>query len=126
MATLLQDALRAEYAILSSAGSHAHEDWRTIITRKSADIVQARHSVWVLNSNAARPDAVQSFCNKYGARYVIFLSRQRDGKPNSGPSTETKARHYSTDNRSWPALHSALSHVTGKLNRGTTGFWLVD
>jgi hypothetical protein len=123
MATLLQDALAAEYSILSSAGSHAREDWRTIITRKSADIAQAKHSVWVLNSNAARPDTVQSFCNRQGARYVIFLSRERDSKVRSGPSTEHRAQRYSANNKSWLPLHSALSHVTGRLNRATTGLW---
>jgi hypothetical protein len=124
MAILLQDALAAEYSILSSAGSHAREDWRTIVTRKSADIATVKHSVWVLNSNAARPDAVQSFCNEHKARYVIFVSRERNGKPNVGPSTEDKARLYSPNNRSWFPLDPALSHVTGKLNRGTTGIWL--
>jgi hypothetical protein len=88
-------AVAAEYSILSSADSHARKDWRTIVTRKSADIVQAKYSVWVLNSNAARPDAVQSFCNKHGARRVIFLSRERDIKPTSRPTTENGARGYS-------------------------------
>jgi hypothetical protein len=55
---------------------------------------------------------------------VIFLSREREGKPTSGPSTEVRAQRYSADNTSWLPIDRALSHVTGKLNRGTTGFWL--
>jgi hypothetical protein len=124
MATLLQSALAAEYPILSSAGSHAREDWGTIIARKTADIAKAKHSVWVLNSNAARPDNVQSFCNKHAARYVIFLSRERDAKSDAGPSTGDRVQCYSGDNRSWLPLDRSLSHVTGRINRATTGLWL--
>jgi hypothetical protein len=114
MSALLQGAYSAEYLILSSAGSHAREDWRTIIARKTADIAKAKHSVWVLNSNAARPDNLQSFCNNYAARFIIFLSRERDGKPDSGPSSEAGAQSYSDNNRSWLPLDQRLSHVTGR------------
>jgi hypothetical protein len=34
------------------------------------------HTVWLLNSNAARPDVVQQFCKDHGARQVIFVSRR--------------------------------------------------
>jgi hypothetical protein len=124
MATLLQSALAAEYSILSSAGSHAREDWATIIARKTADIAKTKHSVWVLNSNAARPDSMKSFCNNHAARYVIFLSRERGAKSDSGPSTGDRVQCYSGDNRSWSPLDQSLSHVTGKVNRATTGLWL--
>jgi hypothetical protein len=40
MSALLQDAFAEEYSILSSAGSHASEDWCTIITRKTGDIAR--------------------------------------------------------------------------------------
>jgi hypothetical protein len=124
MATLLQDALAAEYSILSSAGSHAREDWRTIITRKSADIAQAKHSVWVLNSNAARPDTVQSFCNKQGARYVIFLSRERDSKVRSGPSTEHRARETHPDGGGDPngKFVTFFNQLTAKNGERTPAF----
>ena len=122
MATLLQDALQAKYLILSSVGSHAGENWSTIVARKSADIVKAKHSIWVVNSNAVRADALQAFCTEHDARYVIFVSR--GGNVNAGTSTAHRAQLYSADNKSWEPLHPDLSHVTGNLNRGTTGFWL--
>jgi hypothetical protein len=124
MSEILKSALGAEYLILSSAGSHAREDWRTIIERKTTDIANVQHTVWVLNSNAARPDIVQSLCKNLSARYVIFLARQRDAKPGSGPSTPDRVNLCSADNRSWSLLHPKLSHVTGKITRGTTGLWL--
>jgi hypothetical protein len=124
LSTLLPAALAAVSSILSSGGSHAREDWRTIIARKTADVVRAKHSIWVLNSNAARPENVQSFCNKNAARYVIFLSRVRDAKSDSGTSTEEVVKSYSGDNKLWSALDQHLSHVTGKINRVTTGLWL--
>jgi hypothetical protein len=124
LSSLLADALAAEFALLSSAGSHAREGWRTIIARKTADIVKAKHSIWVLNSNAARPDTVQSFCNNHAARYVIFLTRSRDAKSDKGTSTEERVRWYSGDNKKWLQLDPLLSHVTGRINRATTGLWL--
>jgi hypothetical protein len=124
MGTLLQIALAAEYSILSSAGSHAREDWHTIIARKTADIDNAKHSIWVLNSNAARPDYVQALCTNHAASYVVFLSRERDAKSNSGTSTADRAQCYSSDNKSWSPLDQSLSYVTGRINRATTGLWL--
>jgi hypothetical protein len=124
MGTLVKSALAAEYLILSSAGSHAREDWCTIITRKTADIASTGHSIWVLNSNAARPDVLQSFCKDHPACYVIFLGRERDGESGSGTSTVERAQCYSGDNRSWSPLDRGLSHVTGRINRATTGLWL--
>jgi hypothetical protein len=122
--SLLNKALAADYLILSSAGSHAREDWRTIIKRKTADIAKFGHTVWLQNSIALRPDAVQTFCKDFGACYVIFLSRKRDGKA-MGPSTDDPAKKYSDDNKTWLPLQSGLSHVTGLINRGTTGFWFA-
>jgi hypothetical protein len=125
MTGLLKSALASDYLILSSAGSHAREDWGVIIARKAADIAKVGHTIWVLNSNAARPHAVQSICNQHNARYVIFLSRKRNGSGNSGPSTDDEAKSYSTDNATWRSLDGfGLSPVTGKINRGTTGLWL--
>lgn len=122
--TLLHDALEAKYLVLSSVGPHAREDWRTIIERKIADIEKAEHSIWVVNSNAARPHVLRVFCTKHDARYVIFVSRRPDSKVNSGPSTADRAQFYSEDGNSWSRLQSNLSHVTGNINQGTTGFWL--
>jgi hypothetical protein len=80
MSQLLNKALAADYSILSSAGSHAGEVWPTISKRKTADIAQFGDTVWVQNSNALRPDVVQTFCQDFGACYVFFLSRKRNGK----------------------------------------------
>ena len=123
MATLLDSALAAPTLILASSGSHAKEGWQRIITRKSADIAKVNHTVWVVNSNAARPDAVQSFCNDHGARYVLFVSRVRDANPSSGTIRDHRARDYSADGRTWALLDRGLSHVTGDIKRSTTGFW---
>ena len=126
MTTLLDKALTAEHLILSSAGSHAQQDWHIIIDRKRHDIARTKpnHTVWLLNSNATRPDAVQQLCKDHGARYVIFVSRHpRHGPPKAGPSTNTRARNYSIDGRTWSRLDPALSEVTGRINSGTTGFW---
>jgi hypothetical protein len=124
MATLLQDALQARYLVLSSVGSHAGENWSTIVARKRVDIANARHSIWVVNSHAVRADALQAFCTEHDARYVIFLSRRPHGQVNAGPPTADRAQFYSEDGKTWLRLHRALSHVTGRLNVGTTGFWL--
>ena len=124
MSALLKSALAAEYSILSSAGSHAREDWTTIIARKTADIANVGHTVWVVNSNAARPNVVQSLCNDLDAHYVIFLGRQRGASADLGPSTLDPVKFYSVDNETWCPLHLGLSHVTGKINRATTGLWL--
>jgi hypothetical protein len=124
MSTLLNNALAADYLILSSAGSHAREDWRTIIKRKTTDIAKLSHTIWLQNSIALRPDAVQTFCKDFEACYVIFLSRKRDGKA-TGPSTDVRAKKYSHDNKSWSPPQPGLSHVTGQINRGTTGFWFT-
>jgi hypothetical protein len=97
---LVRAALSAEYSILSSAGSHARQDWCKILARKTADIAKAKHTVWVLNSNAARPESVQSFCSDYPTRYVLFLGRQRDAEAKSGPSTADRAQVYSGGKKS--------------------------
>jgi hypothetical protein len=123
MATLLQNALAAPTMILASSGAHAQESWQRIITRKSADIAKVNHTVWVVNSNAARPDAVQSFCKDHGARYVLFVSRVRDAKPGAGTLRDHQAQHYSVDGKTWAALEKGLGHVTGDIKRSTTGFW---
>jgi hypothetical protein len=115
--TMLQNALSAEHAILSSAGAHAGQGWQQIITRKRADIASTNHSVWVVNSNATRPGAVQSFCGDHDARYVIFVSRFRpdpNSKSASGTSTSDRARGYSSDDgKTWSPLDKGLSEVTG-------------
>jgi hypothetical protein len=123
MTTVLQSASAAENLILASAGSHAREEWRTIINRKSDDIRRVKHTVWVVNSNAARPDAVQSFCTDSGARYVLFVSRERNAKPGPGTLRNHEAGEYSRDSTTWLALEKGLSHVTGDIKRSTTGFW---
>jgi hypothetical protein len=123
MVTLLQSALAAPTLILASSGAHAQEGWRNIITRKSADIETVKHTVWVVNSNAARPDAVQSFCGDNGARYVLFVSRVRDAKSGPGTLRDNRAEQYSVDGKTWAALHKRLGHVTGDIKRSTTGFW---
>jgi hypothetical protein len=64
--SLLQEALQARYVILSTAGRHAQEAWQAIIDRKRTDITGVGHTVWVTNSQAARPDAVQSICKEHG------------------------------------------------------------
>src|SRR5262249_17046809 len=97
--TMLEQALVAGHVVLSSSGAHAREDWHKIITRKRADIARANHTVWVVNSNATRPETVQSFCNDHDARYVIFVSRSRDSKANSGPSTANRANECSSDGK---------------------------
>jgi hypothetical protein len=124
--TMLQNALAAKHVILSSAGDHAQQVWQLIITRKRADIASTNHTVWVVRSNATRPDAVQSFCGDHDARYVIFVSRERprsNSTSPSGPPTNTPAREYSSDRKTWSALHTGLGPVTGKIDLGATGFW---
>jgi len=133
MSPLLNGALGAEHLILSSAGPHAGQAWRQIVARKSSDVDRAGHSVWVLNSNAARPEMVQTFCEKQGARYVIFVTRERGkgsrgtaapdvaGKP--GTTRDQRARHYSADRGSWASLDPLLTEVTGDIRRSTTGLW---
>jgi hypothetical protein len=119
----LESALAARALIVASAGAHAKEGWKKIITRKSDDIAKVSHTVWVVNSNAARPDAVQAFCNEKDARHVLFVSRSRDGKSGSGTLRDDPARQYSRDNRNWTALPKNLGPVTGDIKRSTSGFW---
>jgi hypothetical protein len=82
-----------------------------------------KHTVGVVNSNAARPDAVQSFCRDHDARYVIFVNRMRDAKGGDGTSRNHPARAYSKDNLKFDKLDGGLSEVTGDIKRSTTGFW---
>jgi hypothetical protein len=123
MASILESALAADHLILANAGSHAKQAWHKIIARKSADIGRAKHTVWVVNSNAARPDAVQLLCKDHDARYVIFVNRVRDAKGGDGTSRDHPARTYSEDNLKFDKLDSGLSEVTGDIKRSTTGFW---
>jgi hypothetical protein len=123
MVTLLEGALAAPTLILASSGAHAKESWQKIVDRKGADIAKVNHTIWVVISNAARPDAVQSFCNDHAARYVLFVSRARDAKASVGTIRDQQARHYSADGRTWTALDRGLSPVTGDIKRSTTGFW---
>jgi hypothetical protein len=121
---LIEKALGAEHVLLASSGSHALEDWQKIMDRKSADIRSVGNTIWVANSNAARPEAVQSFCNRHQARYVIFVSRSRPTKSDSGTQRNQRARAYSEDQLSWSSLDSRLGEVTGDIKRSTTGLWL--
>lgn len=128
--TMLQDALAAEYVILSSAGAHAGQYWHQIIARKQADIARADHSLWVVNSNGTRPEIVQAFCRDHGARFVIFARRREANTVNAGPPTNERAAEYSSDRQAWAAIPSwpqdqrGLSEVTGRINSATAGFWL--
>jgi len=122
---LIDEALSSECMILSSAGAHARQDWLTIINRKRRDITKADHTVWVTNSQAAKPEIVQSFCAQSGARHVVFLSKKRD-KPGTDTSNDDAATRYSADSRNWSPLHTALTEVTGRITRATTGFWFCD
>jgi hypothetical protein len=123
MASILESALAADHLILANAGSHAKEAWHKIIARKSADIGRTNHTVWVVNSNAARPEAVQLFCKDHDARYVIFVNRLRDAKGGDGTSSDHPARTYSKDDLKFDKLEGGLSEVTGDIKRSTTGFW---
>jgi hypothetical protein len=127
---LLQQALEADRIILSTAGRHAKEEWLEILDRKRRDINNAGHSVWVINANHARPDAVQAFCRSFGARYILFITRAANLKLDSstvadiGTSTADGARTFSANQKSWDDLHPKLTQVTGRINRATTGIWL--
>ncbi len=123
MASILQSALTADHLILANAGSHAREEWHKIVARKSADIGCVKHTVWVVNSNAARPDAVQLFCKDHDARYVIFVNRVRDASGGIGTSRDHPARTYSKDNLKFDKIDGGLTGVTGDIKRSTTGFW---
>ena len=98
---ILDSALAADHLILANAGSHAKQAWQQIIARKSADISRAKHIVWVVNSNAARPDAAQLFCND--ARYVIFVNRVREGKSGGGLGSYIKEADRRALDRFWPS-----------------------
>jgi hypothetical protein len=125
---MLQNALAAEHVILSSAGAHAGQYWHQIVARKQADIARANHALWVVNSNATRPEIVQPFCRDHGARFVIFV-RRPGAKTNSGPPTNERAQKYSSDRQAWSAIPSwprdpkGLSEVTGRINSATAGLW---
>jgi hypothetical protein len=122
--TLLEHARAAKYLLLSNAGPHAREGWHEIIQRKSDDVAKVKHTVWVLNSNAARPDAVQAFCTEKTARFVLFVSRARYADVNVGPSGDQEARAYSASGNSWAQLERGLGPVTGHIRRTTTGLWI--
>lgn len=121
---MLQNALAADSSILSNVGPHAGEGWQRIITRKAEDIQKIGHTIWLLNSNAARPDAVQNFCNSQNARYVIFVARTRNAS--EGPSTGDAAHGYSIDGKKWQGMPTGLGAVTGNINKATTGLWLTS
>ncbi len=123
MTAILEAALAADTLILSNAGAHANEDWRGIIERKAADIANIGHTVWVINSNAARPDVVRSFCSNHGARYVILVGRERDTTSGSGTLRDSAAQLYSIDPHSWQPLVQGLGKVTEDIRRSTTGMW---
>ena len=121
---LIEQALAAESVLLAVSGSHALEDWQKIMDRKGADVRLVGHTVWVVNSNAARPDAVQSFCKRCQARHVIFVSRSRPKKGDAGTQRNQKAQSFSEDQSAWRPLDNRLGDVTGDIKRSTTGLWL--
>jgi hypothetical protein len=123
---LLKEALQARFLILSTvAGRYAREAWQAIIDRKCADVAGVGHTVWAMNSQAARPDAVQSFCKEHGPCHVLFLTKGHRNKP--GSVTIDAAKRYSIDGRSpWLPLPGGLSPVTGLRTRFTTGLWLEE
>jgi hypothetical protein len=136
--TMLRDALAAEHVVLSSSGAHARQEWHQIIARKTADIARAGHTIWVVNSNATRPEKLHPFCNDSNARYVIFVSRARpkleSAKPKSddseaGPQTRDRARSYREPEAKWKSLPfwpkdpKGLSEVTGRITQATAGLW---
>ncbi len=129
--TMLHNALAAGHVILSSAGTHAQQEWQEIIARKAADIAHANHTIWVVNSNATRPEKIQPFCNDNSAHYVIFVGRARP-RPKSrepGPVTKHHAAFYSQNRTKWtpisfwPKDPNGLSEVTGRITAATAGFW---
>jgi hypothetical protein len=124
--SLLQQALQAKYLILSTvAGRYAQEDWQAIIDRKCADVAGVGHTVWAMNSRAAKPDEVQSFCKRHGPCHVLFLNKRFAKKP--GSITIDAAKRYSIDGRPpWLPLAGGLSPVTGLRTRFTTGLWLEE
>jgi hypothetical protein len=124
--SLLQGALQARHVILSTvAGRYGKEDWQVIIDRKSADVTGVGHTVWAMNSQAARPAEVQSFCREHGPCHVLFLNKRFGNKP--GSNTIDAAKRYSIDRRPpWLPLPGGLSPVTGLKNSFTTGLWLEE
>ena len=122
-ASLIGNALLADYLIVSSAGQHAQEDWHTITERKQRDIAtNAGHTIWLTNSLATRVEIVQQFCKDRDVRYVLFVAK---GKKSGlkGPPTDDPAKLYSADQKKWLPVPNELSPVTGKITRATTGFW---
>ena len=122
IASLISNALLADYLIVSSAGQHAQEDWHTIIERKRRDIATAGHTIWLTNSLATRVEIVQRFCKNHDVRYVLFVAKGQQGSQ-KGPPTDDPAKLYSADQEKWLTIPKGLSHVTGKITRATTGFW---
>jgi len=124
--SLLQQALQAKHLILSTVASrYAREALQAIFDRKCADVTGVGHTVWAMNSQAARPDAVQSFCNKHSPCYVLFLSKGHRNKP--GSITIDAAKRYSIDGQPpWLPLSARLSPVTGLRTKLTTGLWLEE
>jgi len=124
--SLLQQALQARYVILSTvAGRYGRETWQAIIDRKCADVIGLGHTVWAMNSQAARPDAVQSFCQEHGPCHVLFLNKGLRNKP--GSITIDAAKCYSINGlHPWLPLPAGLSPVTGLKSRLTTGLWLEE
>jgi hypothetical protein len=122
--SLTNNALLADYLIVSSAGQHAQEDWHTIIERKRRDIANAGHTIWLTNALPTRVEIVQQFCNAHNVRHVLFVAKEQKGSQ-KGPPTNHPAKFYSADQRTWLPI-KGISPVTGKITRATTGFWFDE
>ena len=122
VATLISNAVVANYLIVSSAGQHAQEDLHTIVERKRRDIANAGYTIWLTNSLATRVEIVQQFCKDHDVRHVLFVAKGQKGSQ-KGPPTDHPAKLYSADQKEWLTIPKGLSHVTGKITRATTGFW---
>lgn len=116
--TLLEEALECPQCIVSVVGEHAGENFDAIFYRKIADIECVGITFWLMRSPKAQPSQVQEICRSFPA-YTIFVEPASKG--GARPTTkENEAKEYSHDGAIWQSFPEGLSHVTGKLDNGTT------
>jgi hypothetical protein len=117
---MINISMDASYVVISVMGPHAGETSEHIFERKRQDIQVCGLTIWLVRSYKARVEMVQKLGKLHRESYVFMIS---PSTPNGSEPTSTNspARQFSSDQRTWKLLPPQMGPVTGHLTQITCG-----
>lgn len=118
----MEKFLQTSFVIISVVGSHAGEKIVDIFLHKKQDVKEKGKTYWLIQSNKAKTDQIQSFCREAAKKgesvfcYFIEPSQKGGARPTLHDKMVTRV---SVDKQNWDPVPRGIK-ITGKISESST------